>query len=90
MARYGDLTRRKVNGIFKRACNDFVPASCLADQELDKEMLDEDLELLEELPQHNAASDGLVDELAGDDGRVELLKTIPGIGNIFACSLPMK
>lgn len=50
----------------------------------DRQMLDEALKLLEELDQHIAESNELVEELAREDKRVELLKTIPGIGNFFA------
>lgn len=50
----------------------------------DRQMLDEGLKLLEELHQHIAASEGLVRELARDDGCAELLKTICGIGNFFS------
>lgn len=50
----------------------------------DRQMLDEDLQLLAELDQHIAQSEGLVEQLAQGDWRVELLKTIPGIGKFFA------
>jgi transposase len=50
----------------------------------DRRMLDEDPKLLQELHQHIAESDELVDGLAQEDGRVKLLKTIPGIGDFFA------
>jgi transposase len=50
----------------------------------DRQMLDEDLKLLGELQQHIVESDKLMDELAEEDWRVELLKTIPGIGKFFA------
>jgi transposase len=51
---------------------------------VDRQMLDEDIRLLEELDQHLAQSEELVEKLAQDDERVKLLKTIPGIGKFFS------
>ena len=53
-------------------------------KEVDKRLLEEDLELYEALEKCIAKSDSLVKELAQGDRRVELLKTIPGIGDFFS------
>jgi transposase len=50
----------------------------------DRRIVDEDLDLMESLDQHIARSEKLVEELAFGDWRVELLRTIPGIGKFFA------
>lgn len=53
-------------------------------KEVDRKVLDEDLELLGALEQRIAKSNSLVKELAQGDPRVKLLKTIPGIGEFFS------
>ena len=53
-------------------------------KEVDRKILDEDLELYQALEQRIAKSDSLVRELAQGDPRVKLLKTIPGIGEFFS------
>lgn len=50
----------------------------------DREMLDEDLKLYHELEERISRSEQLVQEMADGDKRVELLRTIPGIGKFFA------
>ncbi len=53
-------------------------------KEVDRRILDEDLRLLEVLEERVSQTESLVEELARDDWRVRLLKTIPGIGKFFA------
>lgn len=53
-------------------------------KETDRRMVEEDLKLLEELESHIEQSEELVEKLAEGDERVELLKTIPGIGKFFS------
>jgi len=53
-------------------------------KEIDRRMLDEDLELLEELNRHIGRSEDWIEGLAEEDERVRLLKTIPGIGKFFS------
>lgn len=53
-------------------------------KEVDRRVLDEDLRLFEVLEERIAKSDSLVRELAQGDSRVEILKTIPGIGEFFS------
>jgi transposase len=51
---------------------------------IDRELMNEDLALLEELGKHLEASEALVERLAADDERVRLLKTVPGFGKFFS------
>jgi len=53
-------------------------------REVDRRVLDEDLELFKALEERIAKSDSLVRELAQGDPRVKILKTIPGIGEFFS------
>lgn len=50
----------------------------------DREMLDEELKLYEALKERISQGAQLVKEIARGDKRVELLETIPGIGEFFA------
>ncbi len=50
----------------------------------DREMLDEDLKLYHALEERISQSERLVQKMAGRDRRVELLRTIPGLGKFFA------
>ncbi|MCL0041360.1 IS110 family transposase [Dehalococcoidia bacterium] len=53
-------------------------------KEVDRRILDEELELYQALKEHIGKSEHLVEELAKEDLRVKLLKSIPGIGKFFA------
>jgi transposase len=53
-------------------------------KERDREMLDEDLKLYHALEERISQSEQLVQKMAEGDRRVELLRTIPGIGKFFA------
>jgi transposase len=53
-------------------------------KEVDRKLLNEDLELYHALEERIARSNSLVKELAHADQRVELLRTIPGIGEFFS------
>jgi transposase len=53
-------------------------------KEVDRKILDEDLELYKALELSITRSNSLVKELAHGDQRVELLRTIPGIGEFFS------
>lgn len=53
-------------------------------KEVDRRVLDEDLELYEALEERIAKSESLVGELAQGDPKVKILKTIPGIGQFFS------
>jgi transposase len=53
-------------------------------KEVDRKVLDEDLKLYEGIEQCITESNSLVKELARGDQRVELLRTIPGIGEFFS------
>lgn len=56
----------------------------IAVKETDRRLLDEDLCLLDELDRHIERTESLVEELARDDWRVQLLETVPGIGKFFS------
>jgi transposase len=56
----------------------------IALKDVDRRLMDEDLGLLQELNQHLATSEALVEQLAEGDERVKLLKTIPGFGKFFS------
>jgi transposase len=53
-------------------------------KDVDRKVLDSDLDLLEALEERIKESDLLVKELAKDDWRVKLLRTIPGLGDFFS------
>jgi transposase len=53
-------------------------------KETDREMIREDIKLLDVLSKHIEGSEKLVEKVSGNDWRVKLLKTIPGIGKFFA------
>lgn len=73
----------------QRPCNDLFCQKGLrwlreiSLKEVDRKLLDEDLELFEALEERISQTESLVDELARGDWRVKLLVTIPGIGNFF-------
>lgn len=52
-------------------------------KEIDREIIKEDMKLLEDLRGYISRSEKLVEELASEDWRVKLLRTIPGIGKFF-------
>lgn len=52
--------------------------------ELDRKLLDADLELLEQLKTRISATESILGQIAENDEIVERLKTIPGIGKFFA------
>jgi transposase len=53
-------------------------------KEIDRKLLDEELELYQVLEERISRSNSLIEKLAWGDWRVRLLKTIPGIGKFFA------
>lgn len=53
-------------------------------KEVDRKLLDEELKLYQVLEERIFQTESLVNELAQNDLRVKLLKTIPGIGKFFA------
>lgn len=81
--RYPDLTE-------SRPCKELFSKQGLAWMEglslkkRDREMLDEDLKLYHALEERISRTEQLVQEMADGDERVELLRTIPGIGKFFA------
>lgn len=92
------MVKNRVNGILdrypelseQRPCKDIFSQrgqgwlKQIQIKEVDRKVLDEDLELYKALEQRIANSNFLVKELAQGDQRVELLKTIPGIGEFFS------
>lgn len=81
--RYPELsTQRPTAELFSQQSLAWLKTLLLKDP--DRQLVDEDLQLLETLGQHVARTETLVEQLAHDDRRVQLLETIPGIGKFFA------
>ena len=81
--RYPDLTEsRPCRELFSKQGLAWMEALPL--KERDREMLDEDLKLYHALEERISRSEQLVQKMAEGDRRVELLRTIPGIGKFFA------
>jgi len=55
--------------------------------DIDRKIVDSDIELLKAVQERVKTSDRLVEELGKDDGRVQWLISIPGIGKFFAVLL---
>ena len=81
--RYPELSeKRPCKELFGRSGKSWLKR--VAVKESDRKMLDEDLNLLEELDNHIGQSENLVEKLSEGDWRVQLLKTVPGLGKFFA------
>jgi transposase len=81
--RYPEVSsKRPCKEVFSKEGVSWLKAVSLKDT--DRKMINEDLKLLEELDAHIDKSEDLVEKLSCDDWRVQLLKTIPGIGKFFA------
>jgi len=81
--RYPDLVdSRPCKELFSKQGLAWIEALSL--KERDREMLDEDLKLYDALEERISQSERLVQKMADGDRRVELLRTIPGIGKFFA------
>lgn len=81
--RYPDLSEaRPTEEVFGKAGIQYLQEIPLKD--VDRKMLDEDLNLLEELNGHIEQSEAWIEGFASEDERVKLLKTIPGIGKFFS------
>jgi len=74
--------QRPTAELFSQQSLAWLPTLPLKDT--DRQLVDEDLQLLATLTQHIARTEALVAQLAPDDQRVRLLETIPGIGKFFA------
>ncbi len=55
--------------------------------EIDRNIVDNDIELLKEVKERINKSDELIEELGRDDERVKYLMSVPGIGKFFAVLL---
>jgi transposase len=81
--RYPDLAEsRPCKELFSKQGLAWMEALSL--KKRDREMLDEDLKLYHALEERISRSEQLVQRMADGDRRVELLRTIPGIGKFFA------
>jgi transposase len=81
--RYPDLNQaRPTQEVFSREGRAWLKEIPFKDT--DRQLMDEDLTLLEELDGHLKASEALVERLSEGDERVRLLTTIPGFGKFFS------
>lgn len=82
---YPDALPRKpeVSDLFGKLGMSWLERLELPDQE--RKRLDELIEIHDFLKEKIAVSDSLVRKMAREDKRCRLLKTIPGIGDFFAC-----
>jgi len=81
--RYPELSeQRPCQDIFSHRGIDWLKR--IPVKEVDRRILDEDIELYEALEERISRSNSLVKELSQDDPRVKVLKTIPGIGEFFS------
>lgn len=81
--RYPELAAsRPTQEVFSRDGLTWLKQAPLKDT--DRQLMDEDIALLEELGEHLKRSEALVEHLAEGDERVKLLKTIPGFGKFFS------
>lgn len=83
MDRYPELAKvRPTQEVFSQEGMAWLKQIPLKDT--DRQLMSEDLVLLEELGRHLQRSEALVARLAKGDERVRLLKTIPGFGEFFS------
>lgn len=81
--RYPDLSEsRPTECVFGKAGVEYLQEIHI--KEVDRKMLDEDLKLFEELNRHIEQSEEWIEGFACEDVRVNLLKTVPGIGKFFS------
>lgn len=81
--RYPDLMKdRPVEHLFGLKGKEWIKNLSL--KETDRDLVNGDLSLLGELGSHINQSEDLVETLSKNDERVELLKSIPGIGTFFS------
>lgn len=81
--RYPELSEaRPSREVFSQEGTEWLQSITI--KETDRKMLDEDLKLLKELDRHIHRSEAFIEKLAEGDWRVEVLKSIPGIGKFFS------
>jgi len=81
--RYPELSSaRPTEEVFGKAGIEYLHQILI--KEVDRKLLDEDLRLFEELNCHIDQSEEWIEGFASEDERVQLLKTIPGIGKFFS------